>query len=127
MPETAPNPDATKDFEETDRFTEIATLKAGWHDGEGDPVTPVALSEGRRIRDLLSAANIDCCVFPTLEGGVAIEDVAEKDEDCFTITINPDGSATVLTINDDDEVEDHEQAASLPGASAVMKRLLTQG
>lgn len=113
------------DFEETDRFTEIESLKPGWHNGDGEQVSSFALREGRRLRDLLKSSGIQCCVFPTIEGGVSLEESSEDDLDPFTITINPDGSALVLSFDEDEAEEDHDNAESLPESSPWMKKFLS--
>lgn len=108
---------APSEFIETDRFTEIQNLKSGWYDGEGKAVSETALREGRRLRDILIAANIETCVFPTIEGGISIEDKADEFADSFTITIAPDGSVVVLSFDDDEVDEDHDHARTLPASS----------
>lgn len=116
------NTQSTHDFEETDRFTEIEGLRAGWHDGEGEAVSALAIREGRRIRDLLKSAHVQCCVFPTIEGGISLEDTADDIEDSFTITINPDGTALVLSFDEDEAEEEHVDVCALPAASEWMTK-----
>lgn len=116
----------TADFIETDRFTEIADLKAGWYDGEGETIAPIAIQEGRRLRDILVAAQIDTCVFPTIEGGISLEDTADELKDSFTITINPDGSAFLLSFDEAEVDEDHDDARDLPAASPWLSDFLAR-
>lgn len=119
--------DTSAVFTETDRFTEIEKLTKGWFDGqsEGEVVAPIALQEGRRLRDVLNAAGVKNCVFATIEGGVAIEDTADVFEDSFTITICPDGSALVLGMSNEED-EEYEDARTLPAASPWLSAFLAR-
>lgn len=111
-------------FEETDRFTEISALRDGWSGEDSRAVSAEVLAEGRRLRDLLVKAGIPCCVFPTFEGGVSIEDSADEMEDTFAITINPDLTALVMSFDEHNAEEDHPDARKLPVSSAWLTQLL---
>lgn len=115
---------ATAEFHETDRFTEISELKDGWSGDDSKAVSASVLAEGRRLRDLIVQAGIPCCVFPTFEGGVSIEDSADEMEDSFAITINPDLTALVMSFDEHNAEEDHPDARKLPVSSAWLTQLL---
>lgn len=115
---------AAVEFKETDRFTDISELRDGWSGEDSKAVPSAVLAEGRRLRDLIVKAGVPCCVFPTFEGGVSIEDSAEEMEDSFAITINPDLSALVMSFDEFDAEEEHADARKLPGCSVWMKLLL---
>lgn len=112
-----------EDFKETDSFAKMRALKPGWYDGEGEVITPIALEHGVRIRDLLASKQIECCVFPTIEGGVSIEETEDSDLS-FSITIHPDGSAVVSSFDDHEAEEEHPDAKDLPSASEWMSKVL---
>lgn len=115
------------EFEETDRFTEIEKLKAGWLDGEGEPVSAAVLKEARKIRDTLRAANVECCVFPTVEGGISIEDCEDDDEHMFSITLDADLSVLLITEdeNGDDVDEFYEKSEDFMKKSASFRRMIS--
>lgn len=112
-----------EDFQETDRFTEISALTDGWSGEDSKAVPESVIREGRRLRDIIVAAGIPCCVFPTFEGGVSIEDSADEMKDSFTITINPDLTALVMSFDEQDAEEEHEDARDLPGCSDWMRNI----
>lgn len=128
--------DIINGYKETDRLSELGSLKKGWHDGEGEEISEIAIRNARKLRDSLKSSGIPCCVSPTFEGGVNIEDVdqegdgdkeldAELDtEGMFLVVMNPDGSAVVYGFDEGSPDEDHQDGSLLPGCSPWLTRFI---
>lgn len=80
------------------RFSELASLREGWLDGEGVPPEVVVLQGARRVlADLLDLDVPRPRVFATLEGGVQAEWSVEGHE--VSVTFEPDGTLYAISVN----------------------------
>ena len=85
----------------------LATLKQGWHYGEGDPITAEALSRARTLLGMTTGE-----VFPLLEGGIVL--VVSSSEQELEFEIAPDGTVSYElivgseTIAEDGDLTDEE-------------------
>jgi hypothetical protein len=80
------------------RFDELAALRAGWLDGEGGPISAVALSRARRaLGELLNFDVPRPMVFPTPEGGLQAEWAVAGHE--ISVTFEPDGALYAMNVN----------------------------
>jgi hypothetical protein len=80
------------------RFSELASLREGWLDGEGVPPDVVLLHRARRVlADLLDFDVPRPRVFATLEGGVQAEWSVEGHE--VSVTFEPDGTLYAISVN----------------------------
>jgi hypothetical protein len=102
------------------RFDQLASLNAGWMDGEGVPPSDAVLRRARRIlADLLSLDIPRPRVFATPEGGVQAEWSVGDHE--ISVTFEPDGRLYAVSVNlasgktDEPELtaDDAEQIARL--------------
>lgn len=109
------------DFDETSGFSRIEALKPGWMEGDGEVPDERTISEAKRICAFLRDVGVRYCVFPTLDGGISIEDVADDDLS-FSITLDPDGGVLLFADGEEDE-EEHERSEDLPNGSDWMSSL----
>lgn len=76
-----------------DRFAELAAMQDGWYDGRGKKPTQLAVEIARSFVACFGDAHI----YPTLEGGIQIEQ--DADHHCWEICIGPRGGTTALYVN----------------------------
>jgi hypothetical protein len=81
-----------------DRLDQLASLEAGWLDGDGVPPDGVVIARARRIlADLMSFEVPRPRVFPTAEGGVQAEWTVDSHE--ISVTFEPDGKLYAVSVN----------------------------
>lgn len=86
-----------------ERIAEASTHQAGWYDGDGEPITEIALAAAETISaDLATLAPHEhWYVGGTEEGGMRFEATRTPEESesgffhCTTIEIQPDGDAYI--------------------------------
>lgn len=80
------------------RLDELAELKAGWLDGDGEPPANAALGQAKRLLgELIMGGAPRPQIFPTLEGGVQAEWAANGNE--ISIAFEPDGATYAISVD----------------------------
>lgn len=86
------------------RLSAIAEMDAGWMDGEGERITSSAIEQAKVIIEFGRTWFNTAGIFPTLDGGIQIENSIDGDE--YTFVISPSGEASGLICLSTDETKE---------------------